>query len=76
MTCYQRHLGWLFDAVGVPYELEGRARVHHAFIEMLGLSQDARCPEIWEATKLTYGIDTKTESAELAADLSRALVEG
>jgi len=73
MTCYQRHLGWLFEAVDVPYEKEPRRELHRAVVELLGLPEDAHCPEVWSALKATYGIDTHTPSAELAADVSARL---
>lgn len=73
MTCYHRHLGWLFQSLGLEYEKATRDRVHSALVEMLDLEQDAHCPEVWAELKQRYGIDTRTESAELAADLQQHL---
>jgi hypothetical protein len=73
MTCYQRHLGWLFDSLGLPYEKGSRGEVHRALLGMLGLADDAHCPEVWAALKATYGIDTRTPSADLATDLAARL---
>jgi len=73
MTCYQRHLGWLFDAVGLPYERQHRREVHEAVVRMLGIPADTQCPKVWAELKASYGIDTKTASSELVADLSREI---
>jgi len=73
MTCYQRHLGWLFDAVDRPFEQGSKREVHRAVVEQLGLPADAKCPEVWSALKETYGIDARTQSVELAADISARL---
>lgn len=73
MTCYQRHLGWLFEAVDVPYEKAGRSAVHQAMIELTDLPADAHCPEIWAALKERYGVDTRVQSEQLAADVTEHL---
>jgi hypothetical protein len=73
MTCYQRHLGWLFEAVDTPNDKEHRRELHAVIVPMLGLAEDAHCPEVWAALKSTYGIDTKTQSVELAADVAKGL---
>jgi hypothetical protein len=51
MTCYQRHLGPLFDTLGLAYEKPERARVDAAIRRVLGFGPDAHCPEIWAAIK-------------------------
>ena len=76
MTCYQRHLGWLFEATGLPYEKEPRREMHRAIVEQLGLAEDAHCPVVWAALKESYGIDTHTPSAELADDIGARLGGG
>lgn len=73
MTCYQRHMGWLFEAVGLPYEKEPRREVHEAILGLLGLPADAHCPEVWAALKTEYDIDASGPSAQLAADVSARL---
>lgn len=73
MTCYQRSLGWLFEAVDLTYEKESRQHVHRAIVELLGLPEDAHCPEVWSALKETYGIDAHTPSNELATDVAARL---
>lgn len=73
MTCYQRHLSWLFDDLGLDYDKGQRARVDSALHEVLGLAPEARCPEVWAAVKERYGIDTRARSVELVADVSARL---
>lgn len=51
MTCYQRHMGWLFDALELPYEKAERRRVDLAIREVLDVEEGAHCPEVWEAIK-------------------------
>jgi hypothetical protein len=73
MTCYQRHLGWLFEAVEQPYDKPHRRDVHEAIVRLLALPNEAHCPEVWAALKAKYGIDTHTLSHELVVDLSEEL---
>ena len=54
MTCYQRHLGGLFEGLDLPYERDERRRVHAAIIDVLDLAEDAPCPEVWSALKAAY----------------------
>ena len=49
MTCYQRQLHPLFDTLGLEYDQTNRRRVDAAIREMLGLSEQAHCPEVWAA---------------------------
>lgn len=51
MTCYQRHLGWLFDALELPYDTANRKAVDAALKEVLDVSETAHCPEVWAAVK-------------------------
>lgn len=76
MTCYQRHLGWLFEATEVPYDKEHRRDVHEAIVRLVGLPADAHCPEVWSALKATYGVDSHTLSRTLVTDLARQLGDG
>lgn len=73
MTCYQRHLGWLFDSLGVPYDSDGRRRMHGAVVAQLGLAEDAHCPEVWAALKDRYAVDARTPSEDLASDIAARL---
>jgi hypothetical protein len=63
MTCYQRHMTWLFDELGLAYEKLERRRVDAALREVLGLGPEQHCPEVWAAIK---GID----------DIERAALPG
>ncbi len=51
MTCYQRHLGWLFDSLGLEYDKANRVRVDAAIREVMGVPEDARCAEVWSSIK-------------------------
>ena len=51
MTCYQRHLGSLFDELGLEYDKDNRARVDGALRELLELGEEAHCPELWASLK-------------------------
>jgi hypothetical protein len=72
MTCYQRHLTFVFDALGLAYERDERARVHSAMIKVLDLHPDAHCPEVWAQLKASYGTTTD-EIAPIIPLLSDAL---
>lgn len=50
MTCYMRHMDWLFQALEVPADARSRRSVDSALREEFGL-QDGHCPEIWAAIK-------------------------
>lgn len=73
MTCYQRHLGWLFEALDEPLERDRKKAVHAAIADAVGLTLDSSCPEVWNAVKEHYGIDAKSQSAELVADVQARL---
>lgn len=51
MTCYMRHLTWLFEAAGLPYDQVNRKRVDRALREILSIEPGALCPEVWSAIK-------------------------
>ena len=51
MTCYQRHMGWLFEALELPYEKAERRRVDSGLRAVLGTPDGAGCPEVWAAVK-------------------------
>ena len=51
MTCYQRHMRWLFDALDLEYDKANRTRVDTAIRKVLGLAEGARCPEVWSSIK-------------------------
>jgi hypothetical protein len=51
MTCYMRHMGWLFEALELPDDKPERRRVDTAIREALALADDAHCPQVWAAIK-------------------------
>ena len=51
MTCYMRHMAWLFDALGVDDDKRNRKRADVALRAHFGMGDDAHCPEIWAAIK-------------------------
>jgi hypothetical protein len=51
MTCYQRHLHWLFDALELDYDKHNRRHVDEAIRSVLGIGDEAHCPEVWAAIK-------------------------
>jgi hypothetical protein len=51
MTCYQRHLGLLFESLGLSYDKDDRARVDLAIRTVLGLGDAVHCPEVWASIK-------------------------
>lgn len=51
MTCYMRHMNWLFDELAIPSDKKNRAHVDSALRPMLGLDGEAHCPEIWAAIR-------------------------
>jgi hypothetical protein len=51
MTCYQRHLGSLFESLCFEYDKANRARVDAAIRQVLGVAEGAHCPEVWAAIK-------------------------
>ena len=69
MTCYQRHLLWLFEALELPYERDERRRVDVALHDVLGLDAGAHCPEVWESLK---ALDEK-RTAALVPEVRAAL---
>ena len=69
MTCYQRHMGWLFEALELPYEKAERKRVDEALRVVLGTPTDAHCPEINAALKAL----SDEQRAGLPAEVSAVL---
>jgi hypothetical protein len=66
-------LGWLFDSLGLPAEKSEKQQLHREIVALLGMEDDAHCPEVWAELKERYTIDTKTQSPELAGDLAARL---
>ena len=51
MTCYMRHMDWLFDGLALQSDKTNRRRVDTALRDLLGFDAEAHCPEIWAAIK-------------------------
>lgn len=51
MTCYLRHMNWLFEALDLEYVAENRARVDAALRAIFGLPVEAGCPVLWATIK-------------------------
>lgn len=46
-----RHLHWLFEALGRPYDKPTRTQVDSALRGLLGLDEAQTCYEVWAAIK-------------------------
>ena len=51
MTCYMRHMDWLFAALELENDTANRRRVDDALRSVLEMPDGAHCPEIWSAIK-------------------------
>ena len=51
MTCYMRHLGGLFELLGLEDDTVTRKRVDAAIREAFSLGAEEHCPEVWAAVK-------------------------
>ncbi len=51
MTCYMRHMDWLFDELELESDKVNRRRVDTALRAILGSAEDDHCPEVWAAYK-------------------------
>jgi len=52
MTCYMRHMDWLFEGLGLPSDKAYRRHVDTALRAVLDMPEDAHCPEIWAAIRV------------------------
>jgi hypothetical protein len=59
VTCYQRHIGWLFEALDLEYEKGNRQRVDSAIRDAIGTPAETQCPQVWSAIK-TLSEDERT----------------
>jgi hypothetical protein len=62
-------MGWLFEALELPYEKDERKRVDTALRVVLGMPDGANCPEINTALKAL----SDEQRAGLPAEVSAAL---
>jgi hypothetical protein len=69
MTCYMRHMGWLFDALELPDDKLERRRIDTALRVVLETPEGAHCPEVWAAIKAL----SDEQRAGLPAEVSGVL---
>jgi hypothetical protein len=69
MTCYMRHMDWLFEGLELPNEKPVRKRVDAAIRTVLAVPEGAHCPEVWSAIKAL----SDDERAGLPAEVSAVL---
>ena len=71
MTCYMKHMDWLFTALDLPNDSVQRARLDRALHVSLELPDDAHCPEVWSAIKAL----SEDQRAELIGVVRHQLAE-
>jgi hypothetical protein len=71
MSCYLRHLHWLFEALDLEYDKANRARVDEAVRVVLDLPPDAGCPQVWAAVKGLPPADQAALPGRVGAVLGR-----
>ncbi len=69
MTCYQRHLGWVFEEFGIPYDTKHRKSLDAELKTRLGLSEESHCPEVWASLKQLAEDDRKDLLTEIGTKL-------
>jgi hypothetical protein len=69
MTCYMRHMNWLFDELALESDKKNRARVDAALRKALAVPEDAGCPEVWASVKRL----SDDERFDLASSVAEAL---
>ncbi len=69
MSCYMRHMTWLFEALELPYDKEHRKLLDSTLRSELELPGEWHCPEVWAHIKTL----TEDERADLAAGLQQRL---
>jgi hypothetical protein len=51
MSCYMRHMEWMFDALGLENEKPVRKRLDAAIREAMNAPAEWHCPEVWAEIK-------------------------
>ena len=46
MTCYMRHMGWMFRVLDIDNDAGNRQRLDRAIKHALGLAADAPCADV------------------------------
>jgi len=71
MTCYMRHMSWLFRVLEIENDAGNRHRVDRAIKNALGLPSDAPCPDVNAYLKALSG----EERFELIDAVEREMAE-
>ena len=71
MTCYMRHMDWLFEALELPSDTANRRAVDAALKDLLDVGDDAHCPEVWAAMKALSDAERAALVPRVAEALSR-----
>ncbi len=71
MTCYMRHLGWLFRELDVDNDPGNRHRLDRAIKHALELPSDTPCSEVWTYLKAL----SEEERFELVDAVSQEMAE-
>ncbi len=69
MTCYLRHMGWMFRVLDLENDAGNRHRLDRAIKSALGLKPDAPCDEV----EAYLGALSGEERFELIDELERQL---
>ncbi|MDO8847345.1 MAG: hypothetical protein Q7W51_03015 [Coriobacteriia bacterium] len=69
MTCYLRHMGWMFRVLDLENDAGNRHRLDRAIKQTLGLASDAPCEEVQAYLEALSG----EERFELIDELERQL---
>ena len=71
MTCYMRHMGWLFRVLDLENDAGNRHRLDRAIKNALGLPHDAPCEDVDAYLKALSG----EERFELIDTLERDIAQ-
>ena len=71
MTCYMRHLDWLFEGLELESDRDNRRAVDSSLKRVIGLGADAHCPEVWAAVKALSEDERADLVPRVAADLAQ-----
>lgn len=69
MTCYMRHMDWLFADLGLSVDAENRQRLDLALREVLELPEGLPCNGVWAEIKTLDGDGWAEIMHELRAQL-------
>lgn len=75
MTCYMRHMDWLFDELTLPNDKHNRQLMDGALRRVLELGPEAHCPEVWNSIKRLSAED-RAALVPQVADACQTMREG